>query len=84
VTDLTKVFLNDKLETFEGRNILTFAADPPSVGIGLGLAMGVVLLHVPPLIPLIAGPVLTPGLAQRAIRRFRHKTRAIANLQALL
>jgi hypothetical protein len=83
VTELTKAFLNEKLKTFDPK-ILKFAADHKVVGIGLGLAMGVALLHVPPLIPLIAGPVLSPDLGLRASRRFGRKTRGIANLQALL
>jgi len=84
VTQLTKAFLDEKLKTFEGPKILKFAADHQVVGIGLGLAMGVALLHAPPLIPLIAGPFFTPDLALRASRRFGRKTRGIANLQALL
>ncbi len=84
VTQLTKAFLDEKLKTFEGPKILKFAADHQAVGIGLGLAMGVALLHAPPLIPLIAGPFFSPDLALRASRRFGRKTRGIANLQALL
>lgn len=87
VSDACKTFMRDRLDDYERKSVVKFIDDHPVAGIAFSAALGAALIPVAPLwpvIPVIAGAVLTPQVALLARRRFDPRRRAIGHLQALL
>lgn len=91
MTNLSKGYLQDRLDRLERRSVLKFLDSNPIAGIAYSLAFGAAFLPAVPVlgglapaIPLIAGAVFTPQIAQLVAKRFNHEGRAVSHLLALL
>ena len=88
ISDACETFMRKRLASYERKSVLRFIDDHQAAGIAVSVALGAAMIPAAPLvwpiIPVIAGAVLTPQLALLAKRRFDPKRRAISSLQALL